>query len=302
MQGRSEVSSFASRKNSPQSRHQSRLVLAREFMLPQAQHAPSGRPQRPAHQLIPCFVSRELPPPERRVVARLRRVQRTTMPETTIHKDGHAQPGENKIRTDSEGRDIALRCLRRVQRRNSHRTVPALHGPGTPQRGIPTSQPNLHMPPPPRDALRTKDAYQRQLRVFVPAGPDAGHHIATLGFAEDIGHAILLTWMDADAHGFRRRLPALLKNGVPGSALIEPESRNGIHRSKRRKQREKNLGRRRPGSKSLTQYVASPCHFVPFVCFCKMNFGVRVESTAALAAPLSFQIPVTFSRSPAISL
>jgi len=213
-------------------------------MLPQAQHPPARALQRPAHQPVAGDVGCQLPPPERRVVARLRRVERAAMPETTVHKDRHPQPGENKIRTNPKGRDIALRCPRRVQRRNSYRTIPALHGPETPQRGIPTAELDHHMPPPARDAVRAKHSYQRQLRVLVPARADARHHVAALGFAEDIGHGILLTRSGPECTRIQRR---------PGSALIEPESRNGVHRSKRRKQREKDLGRRRPGPKSSIQ-------------------------------------------------
>ena len=90
-------------QHTAQARHKPRLELAREFMFPETKHPPPGRPQSPRHQPVSRLVRGEFRSPERRVVARLRGVERTAMPETTVHEHGHTQLGENKIRTNTKG-------------------------------------------------------------------------------------------------------------------------------------------------------------------------------------------------------
>ena len=65
--------------------HEPRFVLLCKLMLPNAEHTPARSPQRPRHQRIPFFVSRQFAPPECAIVGRLGRVPGTAMPETAVH-------------------------------------------------------------------------------------------------------------------------------------------------------------------------------------------------------------------------
>jgi len=55
---------------------------------------------------------------------------------------------------------------------------------------LPHSQ--LQLSAPSRDAVRAEHPHQRQLRPRVAPRPDARHHVAALGFGEDVRHAALL--------------------------------------------------------------------------------------------------------------
>ena len=55
-------------------------------MFPNPQHPPAHPPQRPRHPPVTRLVRRQLLPPERRVVRRLRPMLRAAMPETAVHK------------------------------------------------------------------------------------------------------------------------------------------------------------------------------------------------------------------------
>lgn len=45
--------------------------------------------------------------------------------------------------------------------------------------------------PPARDVVATEQFCQRQFRVLVPASSNPRHHLRSLGFGEDVGHATI---------------------------------------------------------------------------------------------------------------
>jgi hypothetical protein len=106
-------------------------------MLPNPDHAPTSLPQGAIHNLIPLLVRCQLAPPERAIVLRLRRVLRTTVPETAVHKNCEPRLLENEIR-------FAKDCL---------------------------------MASPAFDAMPPEQSCQRQFRVLVAAPANPRHHL-----------------------------------------------------------------------------------------------------------------------------
>ena len=83
---------------------QATLILARQFVFPDAQHAPALPPQCPRDEPVAGFVGGELAPPEGAVVGRLRSMFRAAVPETAIDKDHEPPLGKNEIRPHAKGR------------------------------------------------------------------------------------------------------------------------------------------------------------------------------------------------------
>ena len=89
------------------SSQQSRLMFARQLVLPDPQHAPALRPQRACHQPVARLVRGELLPPERRIVSRFRGVLRTRVPEAAIHEHRQPQLGKHEVGTDAESSSLS---------------------------------------------------------------------------------------------------------------------------------------------------------------------------------------------------
>jgi hypothetical protein len=153
--------------------------IAGQRMLPNPNHAPAGPTQAEHHVPIPRHVRRQLLPPKpfarpqcRRALGFAarhgrhrtfpqptgrRRMERTPMPETTVHKHRHPLPGKNEIRSHPENPNSRLR------------------------------NPNLKMPSPSRQPRPTQQPRQRQLRIPVAARPNPRHHRRALGHGEHAG-------------------------------------------------------------------------------------------------------------------
>ncbi len=117
-------------------------------MLPNPQHAPSGAPQRARHQQIPRAIGGKFAPPERAIVGRQIGMLRTTMPETAIHQNRHAQLWKNKIRIPKDGL----------------------------------------MPPPTPDFVLPQQAHERDFSLLIPAPPNPRHHFRPLRLGEYVRH------------------------------------------------------------------------------------------------------------------
>ena len=153
---------------------------------PNPDNSPAGAAQGTIHQSVAGLVASEFLLPERSIIYRLGRVFWATVPETAVNEECEPHLPEYKIRFYAKGRDIALRCPRRVQRRNRFQIVPALHGPVTPQRGIPTT--NFDVSSPSFDSIRAQQLGQRQFRVLVSAPTNPRHHLRPLRFGENVSH------------------------------------------------------------------------------------------------------------------
>ena len=70
--------------------NQSRFAFRRQFMLPNAKHAPARSAEGSIYQNVTGFGSAQLLSPESAVGCRLCGVERTAVPETAVHK--HRQP------------------------------------------------------------------------------------------------------------------------------------------------------------------------------------------------------------------
>ena len=81
--------------NSPQ---QPRLVLPRQLVFPNAQHAPASSAKLVGYETVAGFVGGEFTPPERAVAGWGGRVLRTAVPETAVHKQREACLPEHEIR------------------------------------------------------------------------------------------------------------------------------------------------------------------------------------------------------------
>lgn len=117
-------------------------------MLPNPRHTPPLPPQKPAHRPVPLHVPRNLPVPERGVGPRFRPVFRASVPETPVHKHRQLRRAKHEIRLPEE----------RV------------------------------IPPPAGDFVRPENLNHPQFRGAIPLRADEGHHVAALGFCEDVWH------------------------------------------------------------------------------------------------------------------
>ena len=77
---------------------QSGLVLPRQLVFPETQHAPAGAAQCARDEPVARAIAKEFASPPGRAVRRPRGVLRATVPETTVHKDREPQFWENEIR------------------------------------------------------------------------------------------------------------------------------------------------------------------------------------------------------------
>lgn len=75
------------------------LIPSGQFMFPDPQHAPTVAPQRARNETVTGLVCRKLGLPEIGIVAWLRRVLRTAVPEATVHKHREPEPAEDKVRS-----------------------------------------------------------------------------------------------------------------------------------------------------------------------------------------------------------
>jgi len=73
------------------------FVSPGQFMLPDPENVPVPGPQHAVHEAITGAVAAELLPPEIRVLLRLRRVQRTSVPEAPIDEDGEFKLWKNEV-------------------------------------------------------------------------------------------------------------------------------------------------------------------------------------------------------------
>ena len=125
-------------------------MFSRQFVLPDAQHAPAVLAERPCHQPVAGLVPCEFPAPERRVVARLRPMLRAAVPEAAIHEHRQPELGKHEIRFAEHGL----------------MTTPA------------------------GDPVLPEDAHQSQFSIFVSAPANVRHHLAAPGLGEDVRHGL----------------------------------------------------------------------------------------------------------------
>jgi hypothetical protein len=124
--------------------HQAGLVAFGQFMFPDSQHAPSLCPQRAIDPLIPGKIPAEFPVPEPAVMAGPCAMLRAAVPETAVHKNRHPPCAEREIRFSEQS----------------------------------------GMAAPSGEAMPPQNFRQRQLRLLVPGGSNARHHLRPLGFGE----------------------------------------------------------------------------------------------------------------------
>ena len=124
------------------------MVFASEFVFPNAEDAPAAAAQGAIDEQVALTIAPEFFTPEKGVAGGAAAMSRAAMPETTIHKEGHALSAENEVRFAEE------------------RLVP----------------------PPAGDAVGAEPLDHHEFRVAVAVRADAGHHGGTFGFGEDVGH------------------------------------------------------------------------------------------------------------------
>jgi hypothetical protein len=73
------------------------FAFAREVMLPNSQDPPALRPQSAGHQSIPGLIRGEFLLPEPGIVLRLGGMERSAMPEASIHEHSDAQLGKSEF-------------------------------------------------------------------------------------------------------------------------------------------------------------------------------------------------------------
>ena len=142
------LSHSVSAQHALQPLHEAGFVFPGEGVFLDAQDAPAALAQGAADQAVASVVAAELFAPEGAVALRQPAMERAAMPETAVHEDGDFGGAENEIRFAK-------------QRLSA---------------------------PPAVEAVGAKDFGQREFRVPVAVGTDAGHHLGAFGFGEDVGH------------------------------------------------------------------------------------------------------------------
>ena len=117
-------------------------------MLPNPQHPPAGAAEGAGDETVAGLVTGDLGPPELRVGLGPRGVDRTPVPETSVHEDGEFMFGENEV-------------------------------------GLPEDH---RLPPPAGDAMRLEYPHQPQLGALVARTTDERHHVRAFSFGKNIGH------------------------------------------------------------------------------------------------------------------
>lgn len=123
-------------------------ILAREFVLPDAEDAPAAFAKRAIHETIARLVAGDFFAPEFSVLFGLGGVDWAAVPETTIDENGEAAFGENEI-------GLAGECA---------------------------------VSPPAGDARGAHDRDQTKLGVFVARAANARHDGGAFFAGEDVGH------------------------------------------------------------------------------------------------------------------
>lgn len=169
-------------KSLAQLRHEPRFPAAGRLVLPEAQDPPAGGAQRAVHPPVPRLVRGQFPPPERGVVARLRGVQRTSVPKTPVHKHRQPQLREYEIRADAEDAGAWRRLGRAPQSCTWNLRMAAVCRPTAPPLPAPLDLPAFHfeLSPPTGKPVRPEQLRQRQFRGPVAARADARHHLRPL--------------------------------------------------------------------------------------------------------------------------
>ena len=85
-----------------------RLVSSNQLVLPNAQNPPACFAQCAIDPPVACFVAKDLGPPKCPVLFGPCRMDRATVPETSVNKHRQPQLRKNKIRLHGKGRDFRI--------------------------------------------------------------------------------------------------------------------------------------------------------------------------------------------------
>ena len=89
-------------------------ILSCEFVLPDAKNAPAGLTERAIHKAVAGLVARDFGLPEFGVLFGLGGVERATVAEAAVDKDGEFACAKNKIRADLKFTLVRLKQERGV--------------------------------------------------------------------------------------------------------------------------------------------------------------------------------------------
>jgi hypothetical protein len=87
------------------------FVPTTKLMLPNSNYLPAGTVKLPGDQPVPRPVALDLVAPELRVGLGLGGMPGAAVPETTVHKHGDAEPGEDEVGVDPAGGTDASQVL-----------------------------------------------------------------------------------------------------------------------------------------------------------------------------------------------
>lgn len=137
-------------------------ILSCEFVLPDAKNAPSGFAECTVHKPVAGLVARDFSLPELGVLFGLSGVERATVPEAAVDKNGEFACAENKIRTDLKLTLVRLKL----------------------ERGAPA---------PAGDAGGAHHRDQTKLGIFVSSAANARHDGGALRLRKDVRHPACLS-------------------------------------------------------------------------------------------------------------